>query len=515
MEGATTMNTRLLKRLAVVGALLFLVGLVLYALLQNSYIQVSVTGGGSRELTYYFTDQASNKVTTVITTEKNVKRRLPRGNYQIEVVQGDTSFFAVTNSPGLLRTQSVEGALRGEKARMFIGNNPGPCMYYDEVLLSGACNGATLANAVVHIPANDTTPTYTSKIKFRDGEGGTVEGEIILGDTSYILVRGGQEGEDITSHLLYTIDAGGNASLAATLSNLSGNKTYGLEPYQDGFVAYSTDLSEVYYFSDINGQPTRLAIEGPKDQELLGFSIKSQGDTLALVYSSVNPDDITDEGDFHEATHDITNELVVYNNGVTKHTTLKTHGTIIDFCGTDKVCVVSLGKMSVYDINDDKAKHLYDVAGVNDIQPINGGILLTTNNQILSFNADDRLGYTAYDFGGYGFCGQSPSGENLLLCMTNNKSRKVALLLDMGAPLTTPIDKQVFDLQKQAEVNDVSAYKNLITVVANYGRIVYDPVSETNGYDPAVQRVVNDKIRKKIQELGIPSFYTVNGLLTD
>lgn len=506
------MNTARIRALIILAIILLLVGSGLWWLFNNSFITVNIANAENKELTYSFTNQKSNKTVSVVTSEKTIKKRLPRGSYKVQVSQADSSLIIITSAPGIMRTATVGGELSAERARSFVGNNPSPCMFYGDILFSFAC-GSTLQKVNAHVPATASRPTYVTQ-PFKNLYASFEDTVTTKNGTFYILVRNPAI-EDVQeeSQAVYALNADGTLSQPFILQGIPAqNSNYKIKPYKDGFVVYDLQFSNILYYPSPGSTPTVIKVDKPKNTNLTGFALETSSDAIIVAYSTLDKDNVNDTGNSVKAK----NEVVIYRDGKTTHSTLNSVGSVLDFCGTDKLCALAGTSVDVYELNKDKPRFIYSFKDVQSMNITESSALLTQTNQVVSFNVDTRQGYVAYSMGGYTACGQQASGDNLLLCLINNKSQKVALLLDMSQPVTDQIDKQVFDLQKQAEVTSVSAYKNFISVAPNYGRVVYDRTTNTNGYDPAVVRVVNNKILDKVKELGInTNTYTVNGLLTN
>lgn len=506
------MNTAKIRALIVLAVIVIILGVGINWLYSVSYINVTVSNASNKALTYTFTNQKSNQTTTLTSSKSSIKKRLQRGNYNVQVTQGDTSLVAASSAPGFFRTGDVEGKLSGERARSFVGNNPSPCMVYTGSLYSFAC-GASLQKVNYHVPATATTPTYTTQ-PFRNNYATIEDSYVAKNGSLYILVNSPpvEDVQEDQEQVVYKMEPNGTLSSPITLKGISDTAlTYKLEPYKDGFVAYDNSFKTLLYYPTPDAEPTNITIEKPKNEELTAFDLETSGDAIVIAYSTLDKSNVNDT----DTSVDAKNEIVVYRNNKVTHTSLESIGSVLDFCGTNKLCMLANESVAIYDVTGDKPSHLYSYSGVSDMSVVGDSLIMTQQKQIVNFDPDTRQGYVAYSLGGYTSCGQGTNGNNLLLCLTNNKSQKVALLLDLANPVTDPIDKQVFDLQKQAEVTSVSAYKNFISVAPNYGRVVLLP-GGINGYDPAVVNVVNGKINAKVKELGInQNTYTIGGLLSN
>lgn len=503
------MNTARIRALIILAIIILAVGFGFYWLFNNSYISVTLNDATNKDITYTFTNQANNKTATVISTRTTVKKRLPRGSYRVQVSQENNSLVAIASASGFMRTSGVTGKLTAERARSFVGNNPSPCMFYNGVLYSFTC-GSSLQKVNYHNPANASSPTYVTQ-PFKNNYGLFQGSVTVKNGNAYVLVKNPAI-EDVRDEqqIIYTIGENGALSTPTVLKGVaSPSKSYQIKPYKDGFVLYDAAFQEILYYATPATAPTKISVETPKDQKLTGFDLETSDDAILVAYSTIDKDNINDTGNKVKAK----NEIVVFRGGKSTHSSLKSVGSVLDFCGDNKLCAMTGESMDVYSFDNDKPRYLYTYNDIQSMTVNSNGVALTQPNQIVQFNVDTRQGYIAYTMGSYSSCGQQTSGNNLILCLINNKSQKVTLLLDMTNPLGDPIDKQVLDLQKQADVTTVSAYKNYISIAPNYGRMILLP-GGGYGYDPAVIKVVNDKINAKVKQLRInTAIYTVSGLL--
>lgn len=504
------MNRVQIRALIILGVFLLIGGVVFYWLYNSSFISVSITNATNSQLTYTFTSQQSNKQTRVESSQNSIKKRLPRGDYSVEVTQGGTSFVAITTSPGLMRTESVDGTVQAERSRTFIGNNPSPCMFYNGTLYSFTC-GAGLSSVNRHVPGTATSPTYVQqpfKNNYQDADSMVTTG----GGNMYTLIKTHAGSGASDEYVFATLDASGKVTEVSQLPDLDAGVKYRLTPYKEGFVVFSQNFETILYYTSPQAKPEKITIDKPKDTVLRGSSLFSLGDTLVLMYSSISAEDISDAGS-GDATKDVKDEIVVFRNGTTTRFTPDTHATSGALCGTNKLCTIEGANLVVYDISNNKLKQLYHIPNVQGVRNIGSNLFVIQNDQVLLLNADDAKGYIAYNMGSYKYCGLGQSEDNLLLCVSNEKNQKVALLINPNEPMAEPIDKQVASLLKQADIKDVSAYKNFIYIVPNYGRTVFVPSLGSFGYDPAVVNVVNQKINNTIKALQInTNAYTIGGL---
>lgn len=496
------MNTTQIRTAAVLSVIIVIVGIAFFWVRNNSYISVSVANTTDKQITYNFINQKSNKTTTVASSKSSVKKRLPRGSYNVQVTQDETSFFTVANSPGFLRTTTTQGEVVGERSRTFVGNNPSPCLFYDGVLYSFVCGGS-LSQVNRHIPATATSPTYVSQ-PLKNNYQDVTSSVTTAGGKMYVLVSD-------ESYILASLDSAGKLTEVAKLPDLTVGRPYKISPYKDGFVVFTADFETILYYATPQSKPEKISVDRPKNTVLRGASLTSVGDTLVLMYSSIDQANISDGG--ANTSKDIKDEIVVFRNGTVVRYTPKTHATSAFLCGTSRLCTIEGTDLVVYRLNEGKLGKQYRITDVQAARAAGKNVYVVRSNQVLVLNPDDSKGYIAYSMGPYKHCGQGQSGDSLLLCVVNSKSQKAALLIDPSKPIGEPIDKQVDDLLKQAEVTDVSAYKNFIYVVPNYGRSVYIPSQQSFGYDPAVVKVVNQKINEKIKALNInTNAYTIGGL---
>src|SRR5690606_38943280 len=94
---------------------------------------------------------------------KVVRVLVERGDYEIVATQGTKGSLAIVSAGGFLGTNKSLALLQSEKARSFIGDNPGSCMHLvRNILASTPCRGY-VEELGFHVPANATRASFVKK----------------------------------------------------------------------------------------------------------------------------------------------------------------------------------------------------------------------------------------------------------------------------------------------------------------------------------------------------------------
>src|SRR5579871_4168284 len=210
----------------------------------TSYIHISVSGSQSASsITYRLTNQQTHKTTTITTEDTVIKKRLPKGSYEVTVQQADGNFFGIQKTRGFFGTSELQADLKKEGTRSFVGNNPQSCMQYiNNVLISYAC-GSEFFNLQTHVPATADTPTYTLPNTQTDVSG-IVEGFVKNGSSTFVLLK------TDSGHILYHINSDLSVDSPIVLKSLDNSTSYAIKQYLDGFIVFDPSLNKVLYYSN-------------------------------------------------------------------------------------------------------------------------------------------------------------------------------------------------------------------------------------------------------------------------
>lgn len=494
---------------------ILLVGLI-YWVSGYTYIEVAASNNMERgKLELSILNQKGSKQIAVSEEAASIKKLVRRGNYQIEVRQGLASYFAVVSARGFLRTNKVDAKLSGEISREFVGNNPKACVDWDgSLLISWQCQGAPAA-AIMHLPASDSISTKNQPVK----EWGDVAVEAVFSNDGkrYLLAK------SENMHQLYVLDATNrlDKNIARTLNDLSGAKNFRATVYKEGFLLFSQDGQDLYYYESFENTPTKIPSALPETPGLELYSANALNNSVLLTFNQHQVPEHTgamhvllgnvaseefeehDEGVKQKENESLNiTEVVVLANNQVRGFKLDYAADMARLCGDKKLCTLQGKTMNIYDISGGKAKKLYSVEGVEQIENSGGKILAVKENGIVIFNADSRSGYFEYTFGEYKFCGFKTFEEKYVLCVREGKQKSV-LLLNQGEPVTDYIDQQILQLSKHASVKTIVPYGAFIHVSPEIGELVINPVTGEFEYDQEVITRVNLALKEKIDQLGI------------
>ncbi len=489
--------------------LIISLGLVLtiYGVSQTSRLKVSLIGGVASDHTYTILKQANDKSTKIDSTATTVSRLTGAGSYEIRVTQGNLNAFGVVKTRGFFQTTSISLNLRPERARQFVGDNPGVCMgLVGGILLSGDCSSDALTQPMNrHVPATADTPTY---IEPYSAVTGYIEGSATTKLGQVTLFRGRLE--DTPTHTAYLNLSPTQTTTAingSVLTGLDANVDYLLAPYKDGFIAYDTAFANIYYYASLAATPVKITISGPADKTLLAstLSTSSTGD-IAIAYV-----DAPSESTSAVKTRP-TSEVIVYSGSLVNRYRVNEHFSGIGFCGVAKLCTLNSasGALEVRDIAK-QFKQLFAIHRVTGITGQGSSFVAFQDKAILSFDADTAMGFSAYQYSGYGSCGFQNAETGYLLCLTDSNQKRLGLYLNLSAPNTDSIDKKIAQLkQKTSDLTAVSIVGKVIFITPT-GELAYDTTTHSYLPDPTIQRLTAARILADLDAVGIDrNVYAVN-----
>jgi len=500
----------MIKRLLTKKKLAAIFGIVILLFILNwfyshSTIEIKVKNlSGTKAVIYNLYDQGSQKTTKIQGSSGQVKKTVPRANYEVLVTQGEKSFLGVTKTKGFLGKTTLEVNLVEEKGRKFVGNDPEPCMkLVAETLVSYEC-GDLFSSLGIHIPAESGQPTYvqksTSSLVY-----GKVESIIDTKEgTLAFLKADARADEEVNSaygHFAYYLGANLEIKERVEWPGLAADKSYSFTAYQDGFIAYTSNYDQVLVFTGAASQPKTVTIAKPDTKNLSGQGFDVQNDSYLVLYSNVSD----------TKSKKKRSEIVVSNGSKSsRHLVFGAGFKTVRFCGNSKLCALEGSDLRVYDIGGKKPELLYSVNKVKALENTAKGFVVVRDNEVLGLDIENRKGSIEYSYGDYRFSGMRKDGFGYILALTNNKGRKVALYIDRTGVNQDSIDKKMAELQKIAEVSSVSIYDTSIFIAPELGDPVANKTTGKFDYDPKILKSVNAKINEKISQLGInKTVYTI------
>jgi hypothetical protein len=474
----------------VIGAVILLaVGLFLS---QYGFLSISATGA-SPDTTYTLAREGSNNQ---VITGGSITRLVKKGSYEITANNKGNSGFALAKISGYLTKKSIVVKLEPEKNRSFVGDNPSLCNFYVDILYSYDCNG-NFASVVAHTPANGGESTYSQPVS------STIEGDIedtLTTPAGVLALVRLSDLESGASHSAYILGPGAAPTGNYAIKGLNPNKTYLLKNYQNGFIAYDDDLTQVYYFQSVDSQPGAIAIS-VNNQLGSAYSLEADGSQLVLARTDTKINELN----LDKPANNIKTQVVIYDqtSGQTKSVNLQgPYYRDVHTCGQKFLCALNSHRLEVFDISGTKPKFKYSISGVQQLNSLGDSLILTKGTGVMLLKPDSATANVLYSFGSYSPCGLNVSGDKLIVCLEQGNFH-TALKLDLHNNFADLIDKQTYSLRADKNVKAVSIYGNFIYVSANYGEPVYDKASNSFGPDPQVKKTVDAAIDQKIKDLGI------------
>jgi hypothetical protein len=457
-----------------------------------------VENPGSGDVTVRFVNQATAESTEVKTKGANIKKLLPRASYEVYVKQGTTNYVALTKTKGFLKTTTVSGKLISEAGVRYIGQNPGSCLYFINILYSYEC-GQDVSTLKAHMPATSTQPTYTNN---GPGDYSTIEGIVTTGGSPYVLTKE----QESSQHMLRPLNPNLSFGAPVYLDQQSDPTDYTTTPYQQGFLVYSADFKTIKYYKDLVEQPSVIKTIEPSKATSRPAGLSVDGSTMGLLYNSISEND-EDAGAQDETLTGNKplvgkSQFIVYSDSQHKTFSFDQLLTQAVFCGKQQVCTLSGTVMTIYNISGSKPQVVFTVQDVKDVQYIAGKIVVATSKNIVELDPTTYQGHVTYSLGGYTYCGLSATAASYTVCVVAPAGGASALYIERERK-TDSIDKKILSLSQQADVDDISPYGNYLYITQSAGGLSYQPSIAGYGYSPSVIKEATTAINKEISRLGI------------
>ncbi|MDB6151534.1 MAG: hypothetical protein JWQ44_2982, partial [Chthoniobacter sp.] len=484
------------------GLLVVLLSIVIWAS-NHAYLSITATGT-SGDTNYKLVNSGDGTITEFKSKEKSIKRLVAKGSYEIYVQKDTASFITTAKAGSFLETTSVTGTLVSEQDREFVGYNPSPCSYYNsETLYSFECDGA-LESVSTHTPATNILPTLVEKSGLKstsaiNGVAYTAFGPVIFTDPVYVT-------EEIVSadYTVGLLSPDMRTLSPRSLNFLAFGEDYEIKAYLNGFIIYSSDLDEIYYFSSLEAYPKKLEVTVPKDSSQQAIGLNVNGSTIIRYYSN-NPGgeiEAETEGDAEPAASEI------YLMSESSNVRFTTSDLILGAsgCFEKKLCALtSEGFLKVYTIGAKSLDFEFQYREVKQLHQINNVPLAVTTQGILSLAGESGKSFYVYTFGGYTYCGLEPAADGTIVCLIDSEQRKTALHLISTRTVSVAYDKQISKLIKSDLINDLSAYKNILFVTPRLNK-PGSLESQVEGLYSAQQiQASNDNLSEALRASGISS----------
>ncbi len=511
MQAITIIKKILTKWKLIAGVVIII--LIISALYNYGFVAISVNGGDSQgEFTYQILNQTSNKAEEVQKGPTSITKFVSRDGYQILVKQNNLSGMAVVNSPGFFGKTTVQVELKPQLGSEFVGNNPGPCMYYMyDTLYSYGC---LESNFTKHVPSTTWQPTYNTPVKLKIGDGKSIAntnaGYLALAQhPQYNVHEGSSMADKPDYHTAYLLGPDLSIRAEASLKDLNTGDSYSIQAYSEGFVAYNKAYTDIKYYSSITSAPETINIDRPSNDKQKPQAISVQGKNILLEYSSkANVAPASDVNGSGEA--DVV--IYLYSNGNTKKFSFNRHFNTIALCGTDKMCLLDTYKseLLVYTTSPN-AKLLYKINNVSSMVQQGSKLYLQIKASMVDFNFDTQRGFDVFANNDFQISNMTQQKDVTLIAVGNEG--KISALALTGANNNSTAPDTLLKLRAIPEIKSVSIYKDRIFIIPELGEVKYIDATNGFGYDKAAQDATIGTINKKIDALNIRDKYkiTING----
>ncbi len=490
-----------------------IIGFVLVTLLllnwlyNTSYIEIKVPNAGSKTVSYELLNQTTNKQDSFEAEGDSVRKRVSRGNYEVVAKLEGSSYFQVTKTKAFLRPTTIEASLKKERDRQFVGNNPEGCALYDQTIaFSYACNG-TLGELMIHTPATDQAPTATENVS-SDLANLDIGGIIPLGDKRYVYAQGATDLEsDIQEPIMFQLTDSGGLVNRTDLENANAEQQHKISRYQEGFLLYAADASDLKYYKKPDAKPEKITIPRPDKKNIEPFGMSASGDTIAVAYQDA---ELAERADVHDENQTGKTYIQIYQQREVKTVEIAKAVSSFVLCGDRYLCAIANNELGVYDISGKKAESLYQVKNVKSVIQNDKQIAVERESEILNIDVSSRNGSVGLSLEKVTSCGLSGAANGYTVCAINNKNDKVLLYVDNTKENVSNIDKKTASLLEQPYIDSVSVYKNFVFVSPNVGSLVYNPATKGYEYDAVLKADVAQKLNNFVGSTNFSGYQVIN-----
>jgi hypothetical protein len=465
---------------------------------QYGVIKIETDLGSNKKQTIKLLNQESEKETIIETASAPVSKIVRKGSYEVSVFSGDSNSFSINSINGFFRSTQITPKLKKQNSTEFIGYGADACSYYNgKYAISWGCL-SDAASLVIHRPNIGIQATYNDENPYKLS--GTIESIFELDGETIALVRGvtTYNGDQIYyKHYYYRLDESFRPVEKIPAKGLRPNKFYEVKSSSNKLVLYDSELSDFYTLDSMKDEPKKIEYSQPTDKSMSAKSVKIYDGKIIIMYSNYAPDIDNDK------TGDVLNTFFVIDGDNVK--TKELNEIIIDqfsLCSDQYFCIIQNGNMSVYALEGDDFEYSYSVSGVNSIYQSGKNILITKKSGIINFSVSDRSGYYSYKGTGFETCGiRQTTPEYSILCVVDKYNRRSLLKIDLEKMKTSDPSMIVQYLSNLDSVENVSIYKNSISITPEYGNIAYREDLGEHGYDPEFQEKTRSIIRSALSDI--------------
>ncbi len=466
-----------------------------YTLSRISFIDISAANATS-DSNVSFSIKSNSNISGSIKAGQTIHKMVKAGNYEVTLSQNETSYISTVSVSGFFSSTTVSGKLVPEKARTFIGDNPGPCVQLiSNVLISYSCSG-TLDEVVIHVPATATQPTYTLKNpssgSYLDRD---LDGFVQTNEGAFVLAKSGYNNP---VHTMYGMNSELLITSQTPLPDLDSNTIYSVKPLDKGFSVFNSPVTQIYTYSSVHAKPQIVKIPESTNKTLKLSSFDLSSNKGVFDYSYDNEDNK------NTSSQQSKSQLVITKESINYYISSDKNYTSAIFCGSHSICTADSNSMDSYDISDIehpiKTATLHDVL---DIKSSDSGVLAIEKDGVINFNPETNIGSVEFSTGNLAYNGLAKDQTGYILSLSGLNNKRFALLVNQTSPNIDSIDKKVYELQKVSEISSISVYRQYVYISPNYGDPVFNNQTGYFDIDPKLKNTVKNKIAAALIDGGI------------
>jgi hypothetical protein len=431
------------------------------------------------------------------------KKRLPSGDYRVTVKSSSGTYFSNINVPGFLNTISVSPKYSEQNFREIVAYNPlGGCsLNINDVIYSYICQGYA-TSVTKHHPPKGSTPPYTEDINLTDAFVGSVS------FNNSVLALVASPSEYRSSYSFATIGADFEYSTVSEAPWLTGDN-YKISNYNEGFIVYNPDLTDVKYFKDPNTKPDDIDLKDMTEGFLEELEINSKYNNYGVVVWQ-NATDKKNEVHLHDETDKIKTRIVSRASDGTLSERHVDYFVVDAFiCADTSLCTISVDGLKSYEINNDNLDLKYSIDEAQFFDTMGDKTIIVNSDGAIIYNAKENFGYLSVDFDeNHKPCGVSRvSQESYNLCLIDGNAKRLVLNVSLAKKYVVDIENKIYELSQDDNLVNVTNYKNDIFIATDNGNLNYNPQTQSYGYNQNYIKTVTEDVKEKARSIGIPSSY--------
>lgn len=473
------------------------------ALYRASFIKISLPSPTTSDIIIRLTTaDGSSKELTIESGSSSLSKLVFGSEYEVWASTTDTSSVHYVDTARFARTTEVALDMRPEADRVFVGDNPSTCTYYDDTLLHSYPCQSSLSSLVTHEASIGQQAGYTSSYNGPNPDLKIVD-TVTINNVSTGLF------EDPDGNIYLSTLSGGRPGELRVLEGLS-STNYRLVAYGDRLLLYSADHQDLLIFDSLDKSPSSIILEPYNDLSLIPGPIRASANQIVALYPSGLDIVATGDGDSPLIESSGNSGITIFKDGLSTKHNLSLNIEEAMPCG-DNICVLTATKnLRIYRQEASSLELLSSFTPIQSMLDNQGSILVSTAQDIIELDYSGQSGRVAYGSGSYRLCGMSTAGgSQFIACVINKSNKRQALLIDTAKESLIPIDSYIESIVSNGLVDAVNVHGNNLLIYPIKGDYRVDPKSGLYGIDRSALESTRSGIKDLVESLGIGQPYSI------